>query len=69
MMMMGDELLPKRSPNEYQRLVVINGMSFYIYHVKYSVQNEFCTGEEFQISRKRVLFNDKFYLFWSLSNI
>ena len=28
-MMMGNELLPKRSPDEYQRLVMIKG----IYHV------------------------------------
>ena len=33
--MMGDELLPKRSPNRDQRLVIIHG----IYHGKYSVRN------------------------------
>ena len=33
--MMGDELLPRRSPDKNQRPVVING----IYHVKYSVRN------------------------------
>ena len=33
--MMRDELLPNRSPDKNQRLVMING----IYHVKYSVRN------------------------------
>ena len=33
--MMGDELLPKRSPDKNQRLVMIND----IYHGKYSVIN------------------------------
>ena len=33
--MMADKLLPKRSPDKYQRLVMIKD----IYHVKYSVRN------------------------------
>ena len=33
--MMGDELLPKRSLDKNQRLVMINGVD----HVKYSVRN------------------------------
>ena len=33
--MYGDELLPKRSHDKNQRLVMING----IYHIKYSARN------------------------------
>ena len=39
---MGDELLPKRSPDKHLRLVLIND----IYHVKYSVRNSL--GKRFQ---------------------
>ena len=34
-LMLGDELIPKRSPDKYQRLIMIKD----IYHVKYSVRN------------------------------
>ena len=34
-LMMGDELLPKRSPEKHQRLVMISSF----YHVEYSVRN------------------------------
>ena len=42
--MMGDELLPKRSPDKNERLVVIND----IYHVKYSVRNSLDKHSNFQ---------------------
>ena len=42
--MMGDELLPKRSPDKNQRLVMING----IYHVNYSVRNSLDKLERIQ---------------------
>ena len=35
--MMGDELLPKRSPDKNQRLVMINDKG--LYHVKYKEEN------------------------------
>ena len=35
--MIGDEFLPKRSPDKYQRLVMVNYKG--IYQVEYSVRN------------------------------
>ena len=43
-MVLGDEILPKRSPNGNQRLVMING----ICHVLYSVRNSLDQLEHFQ---------------------
>ena len=46
---MGDELLSKRSPDKYQRLVMING----IYHVKYNVPNSFDKHKHFQYKHNK----------------
>ena len=45
--MMGDKILPKRSPNKHQRLVMINS----IYHVKYSVRNSLDEHKHFQYKK------------------
>ena len=41
--MMRDKLLPKRSPDKYQRFVTISG----IYHVKYSARNSLINSNVF----------------------
>ena len=43
--MMGDELLPKRNPGKYQRIVTISGIN----HVKYSVKNSLDKPEPIQL--------------------
>ena len=42
--MKGDKLLPKRSPDKNQRLVIIRD----IYHVKYRVRNSLDKLEQFK---------------------